>query len=293
MQWPTWSGAERRAGVRIVRTLHDGAPCTCVLEGSSLVPVERTDGGTPEAWELAEGDPTAFRHRDSLSSYHLQTLPPTEPAVVLGAEDNFASQTQSRKTGLAATRPAPLEPFRRPDPAEDVWLIPRHPRSIATAGQPIPLPPDCTKLDAGVTLAAVVGSDGEVAGYSVALDLVRRDVPIEHAYLARSHPGHTVLGSVLCTPDELAPPSQVELALDVDGQPRQRGLLVDMVVSAPTLLESIRHRCPLSPGDVVLLGTPPGNALDRGDGWLTDGCVLRAAITGIGELEAVVSEEDR
>ncbi len=280
--------------MRIVRTVRAGEPLTCVLDGSGLVPVERADdGGTPAAWELAQGDPAAFHRCDRLPSGHHPMLPPVEPAVVLGAEDNFASQEQSRKTGLAATRPAPLEPFRRSDPSEDVWLVPRDPRSVATTDRPIPLPSGCAKLDAGVALAAIVGSAGTVAGYGVAIDLVRRDVPPEHAYLARSHPGHTVLGPVLCTPDELGPPSHVELTLAVDDQPRQRAPLSDMVVSATTLLDSIHHRCPLDPGDVVLLGTPPGNALDRGEGWISNGNLVRAAISGIGEIEVIVGGEQR
>ncbi len=196
---PTWSGAERRADVRIVRTLQDGESCTCVLDGSALIPVRRADGGIPETWELAEGDPAAFHYRDRLPPGDHPALPPVDPGVVLGAEDNFTSQERPRKTGLAAMRPAPLEPFRRPDPSEDVWLVPRDPMSVATVGRPIPLPSGCTKLDAGVTLAAIIGSGCTVVGYAVALDLVRRDVPVEHAYLARSHPGHTVLGPILCT----------------------------------------------------------------------------------------------
>lgn len=264
-----------------------------MLDGSALIPVERAGGGVPHAWELAEGEPAAFRRQERLPLGHHPPLAPVEPAVVLGAEDNFASQAQSRKTGLAAMRPAPLEPFRRPDPSEEVWLIPRDPSSIATPGQPIPRPSGCTKLDAGVALAAIVGSSGAVAGYCIAIDVVRRDAPVEHAYLARSYPGHTVLGPVLCTVDELSRPAQVELALDVDQQPRQRSLLSDMAVSAPTLLASIRHRYTLAPGDVVLLGTPPGNALDRGRGWITDGSVVQAAISGVGEIEAVVATEER
>ncbi len=279
--------------MRIVRTVRDGKPRTCVLDGSGLISVERADGSAPQAWELAERGPAAFQFRVALPTGDHPTLAPVEPTVVLGAEDNFASQERSRKTGLAAMRPAALEPFRRPDPCEDIWLIPRDPRSVATVGRPVPLPSGQTKLDAGVTLAAIVGSGCTVAGYVTALELTRRDVPVEHAYLAKSHPGHTVLGPVLCTPDELASPSQVELTLDVDDQPRQRSPLSDLVVSAPTLLDSIRDRCPLDPGDVVLLGTPPGNALDRGDGWLADGQLVRAAITGIGALEVVIGVEER
>jgi hypothetical protein len=279
--------------MRIMRVVRNGKPCTCVLDGSELIPVERAEGGIPQTWELAEGNPATWRRHGRLPLGDHPPLPPVEPTAILGAEDNFSSQPGWRKTGLAALRPAALEPFRRPDPAEDVWLIPRDPRSLACPGQPSPLPSGCTKLDAGVTLAAIVGSSGGVAGYCVALDVVRRDVPVEHSYPARSYPGHTVLGPVLCSVDELAHPALVELALDVDQQPRQRNPLSDMIVSAPTLLESIRHRCTLTPGDVVLLGTPPGTALDRGSGWITDGAVIRAAISGIGEIEVTVAAEDR
>jgi hypothetical protein len=279
--------------VRVVRVVRDGEPRTCVLDGSDLVPIERPGGRVPQAWEVTEGDPATFVPQDRLPSGGHSLLPPAEPAVVLSAEDNFTSQPRSRKTGLAAARPAAIEPFRRPDPAEDVWLIPRDPRSLATPGEPMPLPHGCTQLDAGVALAAVIGSCGVIAGYCVAIDVVRRDVPVEHAYLARSHPGHTVLGPELYTVDELSQPTTVELALDVDGHPRQRSLLSEMVVPAPVLVESIRRRYPLLPGDVVLLGTPPGIALDRGHGWILDGSVLRATITGLGEVEAMVAAERR
>ncbi len=262
-----------------------------MLDGSSHIPVTRLDGAVPGAWELAEDDPSSFRYGTPLPGEQQRRLPPVEPRAVLGAEDNFASQPRPRKTGLAAIRPAALEPFRRPDPCEDVWLIPRHPASVATSDRPIPLPPGDTRLDAGVALAAITGSDGTVAGYCVAIDVVRRDVPVEHAYLARSHRGHTVLGPILCTPDELPDPALVELSLHVDDELRQQSLLSDMIVQPSTLLESIRRRSTLSPGDVVLLGTPPGTADDRGSGWLTDGTIVRAAIGGIGEIEAVVARE--
>ena len=134
------------------------------------------------------------------------------PSVVLCAEDNFCTQLKPRRTGLAASRPAALEPIRRADPAEDVWIIPRDPDSLSDGAAGVLLPPG-SLLDAGVCLALVLGAPvfqiavdevaWVVAGYAVALDVVRRDVPTSQAYLARSYLTHTPLSAVSSVaPDE-------------------------------------------------------------------------------------------
>jgi 2-keto-4-pentenoate hydratase/2-oxohepta-3-ene-1,7-dioic acid hydratase in catechol pathway len=279
--------------VRITRVLHAGAAHTCVIKNDRLVPLQRVEGGVPKSWEVACGELHHFTELEPLPDDAPIHLPLVEPDVVLGAEDNFVSQRQSRKTGLAAMRPAALEPFRRPDAAEDVWLIPRDPRSLASPGQGIIEPRGCAGLDVGVALAVVSGPGGTVAGYSVALDVIRRDVPVEHAYLARSHPSHTHVAKVLCSANYIDDLGDAELSLRIDGEERQRAPLSEMVVQPATLLRSIYHRYRLPAGALVLMGTPPGTALDRGEGWITEGTVVSATITNIGEVAVVVTGEDQ
>ena len=223
---------------------------------------------------------------------------PVLPGVVLGAEDNFTNQPSPRRTGLAATRPQVLEPIRRSDPAEDVWIVPRDPGSVSDGSEGVLLPPTC-QLDAGVTLALLIGTPAwrvsveraldVIAGYAVALDVVRRSVPPPQGYLARSYRTHTPLGSF----SAVAPEEDAMLTFHVNGEERQRASIEEMVVSPNQLIASITARVPLSPGDVVLTGTPGGVAFDVGSGWLVAGDQLVAAISGLSDLSvSVVSEEN-
>ncbi len=274
--------------MRVTRVLHNDVVKTCMIDNGALVAIERALGGVPEPWEVALAEGDGFTGVGQLPPRDVIHLGFADPSLVLGAEDNFSSQPQSRKTGLAAMRPAAIEPFRRSDPSEDVWIIPRDPRSVAVPGHPIVRPLECEKLDLGVTLAVVTGPGGTVAGYSVGIDVIRRDVPVEHAYLARSYPSHLQLDSALCSPTELDAADTIELTLSIDGEERQHCSMSDLVVQPATLLASIDRRYRLAGGEVILMGTPPGTALDRGDGWLTDGATVVAAITGIGELRTHV-----
>jgi fumarylpyruvate hydrolase len=61
-----------------------------------------------------------------------------------------------------------------------------------------------------------------------------------------------------------------EIALDVDGQPRQRGDLSDLVWKVPEMIAFLSRMYRLEPGDLIFTGTPAGVAAvvagDRLDG---------------------------
>ncbi|MCJ7672220.1 MAG: fumarylacetoacetate hydrolase family protein [Acidimicrobiia bacterium] len=213
------------------------------------------------------------------------------PSAVISAEDSFRTQARPRRTGLALQRPAGLEAFRRPDPSEDVWFVPRDPASLADPARGVICPTGCRYLDAGVTLALIIGADGtSVAEVAIALDVVRRDVPDAQACLARSFPTHTPIG-VPVARTSIADLRALHLTFTVDGERRQDASIADMVVDPEVLVASIARRVPLGPGDVILTGSPPGLALDRGDGWLMPGNRLVAEVPGIGVLETMVVPE--
>lgn len=188
---------------------------------------------------------------------------------------------------MMRARPAAIEPFRRSDPAEDVWFVPRDAGSVSSSPIVV-LPTGCDRLDAGVTLALVVDDDGtSIREVAVGLDVVRRDVPDVQAALARSYPTHTPIGTGIPVGD-VGDLDDLRLTFSVDGHRRQDARVGDLVVSPQSLLGSITRRVTLNPGDIVLTGSPPGLALDQGEGWLTAGCELVATIEGMGELVATV-----
>jgi 2,4-didehydro-3-deoxy-L-rhamnonate hydrolase len=214
------------------------------------------------------------------------------PPVVLSAEDNFRTQSRPRRSGLALTRPPVLEPFRRPDPCEDVWIVPRDPDSVTDASEGIRAPAGCTRLDAGVTLALIVGTDARIEQVAVALDVVRRDVPVGQAFLARSYPTHTPISERTVAVDDASDLGDLRLVLEIDGEIRQDASTRDLVATPDELLASILRRTPLDPGSVILIGSPPGTAFDRDAGWLDAGSEVRAAVDGVGELHTRVTEKD-
>jgi 2-keto-4-pentenoate hydratase/2-oxohepta-3-ene-1,7-dioic acid hydratase in catechol pathway len=222
--------------------------------------------------------------------------------VVLCAEDNFRTQARPRRTGLAARAVEALRPLLRPGPADDVWILSRDPASVVAPPGPVFLPFGCSRLDAGVTLALVVGrrADGVteveaheyLAGVAVALDVVRRDVPSEHAFLARSWPTHTPVSREVVPLERVGNLDDLSISFAVDGVERQRASTADMVATAAQLLAVITAWVPLNAGDLVLTGSPPGMAVDTGEGWLASNSRLVAEIERVGRLEVTVRDPD-
>jgi 2-keto-4-pentenoate hydratase/2-oxohepta-3-ene-1,7-dioic acid hydratase in catechol pathway len=115
-----------------------------------------------------------------------------------------------------------------------------------------------------------------VAGYGVALDLTLRDLQNElkkkgHPWeVAKAFDGSCPLSPFL-KPESLADPQAMELALRVNGEPRQQGNTRQMMIGIFQLLAYISTHFTLRPGDVVLTGTPAGvGPLQPGDRLILD-----------------------
>lgn len=220
--------------------------------------------------------------------------------MVLSVEDNYRDQPARRARGLAAQRLESLMPYLSPGPADEPWFLSRDPMSIVGPRGALLKPAACEQLDCGVSLALVIGRRchrlepadawGAVLGVTVALDVVRRDLPGGQGSLARSYPTHTPLGPAVVPLDEAA---ALAMTLTVNGRTVQRSSTSEMVASPAALLCAITRRVPLAPGDVVLTGTPGGTFAERGDGWLDAGDRIAAEVEGVGRLEMTVVPEER
>ena len=129
---------------------------------------------------------------------------------------------------------------------------------------------------------------GLVHGYAVGVDLTRRDLQSEAK--AAGRPWDTAKGFDRSAPvGVLAPAARVghpragSIALDVNGEPRQRGDLAEMIWSVPEVIAHLSHFYRLAPGDLIFTGTPAGvSALapgDRVDACIADLPSLDLAIT--------------
>jgi 2,4-diketo-3-deoxy-L-fuconate hydrolase len=148
------------------------------------------------------------------------------------------------------------------------------------------------RTDHEVELAVVIGRVCDrvtpldalsyVAGYTIGLDITVRGP--EERSLRKSIDTYTVLGPWIVTADELGDPANLELAIDVNGEPRQRANTRDLILGVPELIAFASSFYTLFPGDILLTGTP------EGVGPIRAGDTMHADIERIGTMSVSVTD---
>lgn len=191
-----------------------------------------------------------------------------------------------------------------PLPAEPVLFM-KATSCMAGAEDPLTLPRGSRKTDWEVELGVVIGQRaryvGEhealahVAGYCVVNDISEREYQLERGGTwdkGKSCDGFGPVGPWLVTADEVPDPQALELWLDLDGQPCQRGSTAKMVFGVAQLVAYISRFMTLEPGDLITTGTPPGVGLGmKPQRFLRPGQLMRLGIQGLGEQQQRVLEE--
>ena len=164
-----------------------------------------------------------------------------------------------------------------------------NPAAIYGPDDEIPYPEASQALDYELEVAAVIGADGEVGGFTVmndwsARDLQRREMKVGLGP-AKGKDFATSLGPLLVTPDELGD-LRLEMVARVNGEERSRGNLGDIYHSWESILEAAARNTVLRPGDVIGSGTVgTGCILEHGDErWLQPGDEIELEVEGIGVL---------
>ena len=135
---------------------------------------------------------------------------------------------------------------------------------------------------AGVNLAPE-GAQAIIYGYAVGLDMTRRDLQNQMREIKRpwdigkSFAEAAPIGPVYPV-TQVGHPNKGRIALDVNGEPRQRGDLSDMIWDVPHVLSFLSQYYELMPGDLVFTGTPSGVAA------VAAGDQLVGRIEGLGTL---------
>jgi fumarylacetoacetate (FAA) hydrolase len=168
-----------------------------------------------------------------------------------------------------------------------------NPDAIYGTGDEIPYPEGTAELDYELEVAAVIGPDGGICGFTVMNDWSARDIQRKELRIglgpAKAKDFATSLGPVLVTVDEFDGSSGVMTAA-VNGEERSRGELADIHYSWSQILSHASRNTRLHPGDVIGSGTVgTGCILEHNDGrWLKPGDVVECAIEGIGVLRNTV-----
>jgi len=168
-----------------------------------------------------------------------------------------------------------------------------NPAAIFGPEAEVPYPQGTEELDYELEVAAVIGAEGAIGGFTVMNDWSARDLQRSEMKVglgpAKGKDFATSLGPVVVTPDELDGSSGTMVAR-VNGEERSRGELGDMHFSWEQIVAHAARNTRLLPGDVLGSGTVgAGCILELGDGrWLQPGDVVELEVEGIGVLRNTV-----
>lgn len=129
--------------------------------------------------------------------------------------------------------------------------------SLMLDGGVLRIPSDSRRVDHEVELVVAAGLSLMMA---VGVDFTARDIQEEAKKKglpwtsSKGRPGFAAVGNFV----PLTLPS--ELALSVNGQPRQRGTTADMIHTVEKLIDHLDRTYGLAEGDLIFTGTPAGVA---------------------------------
>ena len=209
--------------------------------------------------------------------------PICRPAAIICIGQNYAAHAAESQS------PPPTQPL--------IFL--KHPSTLRGPMDGVQIPPGASQVDWEVELAVVIGATARylatereglacVAGYAVANDLSERAFQIERSggqwSKGKCCEDFLPLGPVLAV-GEIADRQSLRLRSWVNGQPRQDSNTADMIFPVGEIVRHLSHFLVLSPGDVILTGTPQGVALSGRFPYLSVGDTVDLEIGGLGRQQ--------
>ena len=210
-------------------------------------------------------------------------LPPVQPGTIFALGLNYADHAKELS-------------FKAPD---EPLVFLKGPQSLCGHLGQTRRPRDVEYMHYECELAVVMGKTARrvtianaydyVAGYTVANDYAIRDY-LENYYRpnfrVKSRDSATPIGPWLVDAADVPDPMNLPLRTLVNGRVTQEGNTRDMIFNIPTLIAYLSEFMTLSPGDILLTGTPQGLAgVNVGDEVVTE-------IDTIGSLKnTIVGEE--
>jgi 2-keto-4-pentenoate hydratase/2-oxohepta-3-ene-1,7-dioic acid hydratase in catechol pathway len=235
--------------------------------------------------ELAPRIAAAAREAAAIPLRDVALLSPVaNPGKIVAAPVNYRRHLEEARSDPGIHHQSQVLEIQR------VGLFLKATSSLVGPAQGVTIRHPTRRNDHEVELAAVIGRRADrvaaahaldyVAGYCIGLDMTTRGP--EERSLRKSIDSYTVLGPWLVTADEIPDPANLDLAITVNGAPRQQANTRDLVLSLPALIELASSFYTLHPGDVLLTGTPEGvRPVQPGD-------LMTATIARIGRMDVRV-----
>lgn len=254
--------------------------------------------------ELADAPSGATHAYDDLRPL----FPVDTPSQVLCAGANYRNHLRQIVVTMARnqgdTRPeAELqahaeEVVRRRSEVEDPYIFAAIPSALSGAADDVVLRGPGHEHDWELELAVVLGKGGtdipearameHVAGYTIANDISTRDVmhrpgfPMTDFLMTKNRPTFFPVGPYVVPADAVPDYRELRIRLSVNGELMQDEGVSDIIYGVEELIAYASRVTTLFPGDVLLTGSPAGNAGHHGNRWLVPGDVMEGSITGLG-----------
>jgi 2,4-didehydro-3-deoxy-L-rhamnonate hydrolase len=239
----------------------------------------------------------------------LRPLPPVQPpGQLLCAGANYFNHVRQiafsfrRNSGDERSddelRAEAEEVTRRRLDVEDPFIFPGLTSALCGARDDVVLWGPGEQHDWELELAVVIGRRARnvgvaeamehVAGYTIANDISTRDVmyrphfPMTDFIMTKSRPTFFPTGPYMVPREFVADPRKLRIRLAVSGEVMQDESVDDIIYGVDELVSYASTIAELFPGDLLLTGSPAGNAGHHGNRWLRPGDVIEGEITGLG-----------
>jgi 2-keto-4-pentenoate hydratase/2-oxohepta-3-ene-1,7-dioic acid hydratase in catechol pathway len=241
----------------------------------------------PQALDAAAA---AFKAGPIIDSNQVKLLPPLQtPGKIICVGLNYVDH--SLESGFT--------------PPSYPTIFTRFTSSLIGAGTPIIRPKASTQLDYEGEMVVVIGIGGRhiaeaaalahVIGYSIFNDASVRDYQMKSPQwtVGKNFDGTGAFGPWLVTADELPPGGTgLHIQTRLNGAVVQDASTADMVFSAAKLVSILSEAMTLSPGDIIVSGTPAGVGMARKPPlYMKHGDICEIEIEGIGVLRNTVEDE--
>lgn len=264
-----------------------------------------------------------IRYADAAGKIHFARQHP-DGATTLLQGDLFGPLTDTGERANVAKLLAPLQPTNilciglnyRKHAEEGNSPIPKFPvlfmkltSCVQNPGDPIVLPRRLKSdaVDYECELAVVIGKTAKnvskadalkyVLGYTCANDVSARDWQKDYGgsqwCRGKTFATFCPLGPCLVTADEIPNPNALKIKTVLNGETMQDWNTNDMIFDVPTLIEFLSGSTELTPGTVILTGTPHGVGIARKPPvLLKHGDTITIEIEKIGSLTNPVRDEE-
>ncbi len=266
-------------------------------------------------WEVSLGRLRSIADQGVETSFHMDELRPLPPVQPIGQFFCAGANYRKHLTEIVYTMARNSPDETRPDAAlrdeakrfvQDraasglpfVFTMPAS--AVSGARDDVVLWGPGVEHDWELELAVVIGRRAQnisaeramqyVAGYTMSNDISTRDVmyrpnfPMTDFLMTKGRPGFFPTGPYI-VPREFVPDyRQLRLTLKVNGETMQDELVEDIIYGVEELVAYASSVIELRPGDLLLTGSPGGNAGHHGNRWLRPGDVLEGEISGLGVM---------